>query len=127
MGRKNVELVIVSAKANRGKRSSSKKYGPSRHEAFIKKVDGEAGQFVGAECNCAFDALGTAGYSKLDNAKRFTGYISWGKGVEREVEEIDVDAVNIGVARKLIEHVMKSDYNPGGRVSKVIERHGLYL
>ena len=55
---------------------------------------------------------------------RYTGYIRFNR---IDVEEIDVDAATEAEARRMIEAELQSDYEPGGRIERVVERFGLYL
>ena len=55
--------------------------------------------------------------------KRFTVFARWGSG---ETEELDVDARNKIEARNWAAHLLREGWQEGWRITKIVERHGLY-
>lgn len=61
----------------------------------------------------------------MSSLNRYTIFVSWdgGKSID---EEIDIDAANEIQARNIAEELLKTDYEPGGKIIEIQERFGLY-
>jgi len=57
--------------------------------------------------------------------KRYTAFVKWED--TGDVEEIDIDALNPKYAKQVAEIEVKKNYEPGGKIVEVEQRHGLYF
>ena len=58
----------------------------------------------------------------MTTKRKWTYYVAWGCGDDRDVEEFDVSASTEREAREKLADELRRDYQPGGRVVRVVER-----
>lgn len=54
---------------------------------------------------------------------RYTIFVEY----PEHIEELDIDAVDKGAAKKLAEIELAENYEPGGKIIEVRKREGLYM